>query len=83
MSLEPVVYLGKASVTDAVVAEVRAAIEARELVKVKLLESVHGDRHDIAAEVAKAADAELVQVIGRHFLLFRRNPEKPRVALPE
>jgi RNA-binding protein len=83
MSLEPIVFLGKASVTDAVVAEVRVALAARELVKVKLLESVGGDRHEIAARVAAAAEAELIQVIGRNFLLYRPSPEKPRIVLPD
>ncbi len=82
MSLEPVVFLGKAAMTDAVIAEVRAAIEARELVKVKLLESVDGDRHDVAAQLAAAVDSELIQVIGRNVLLYRRNEKKPRITLP-
>ena len=83
MSLEPAVFLGKSSLTDAVVAEVRTALHTRELVKVKLLESVTGDRHDVSAALAKAADAELVQVIGRNALLYRRNEESPRDQLPE
>jgi RNA-binding protein len=82
MALEPAVFLGKAAVTDAVVTELKTALHARELIKVKLLETVDGDRHDVAERLAAGADAELVQVIGRNVLLYRRNEEKPRIALP-
>ncbi len=83
VALEPAVFLGKAAMTDAVVAEVKAALDAQELVKVKLLQTVDGDRREIAAKLAEAGDAELVQVIGRMALLYRRNEEKPVIRLPD
>lgn len=82
MALGPSVFVGKGALTPGVQEEVATALEAHELIKVKLQESVDGDRHDVGAELALQADAELVQVIGRMILLYRRNEENPRIQLP-
>jgi RNA-binding protein len=58
------------------------ALDANELVKVRLLDSVDGDRKDVAAELAERSSSELVQVLGRTVLLFRRNEEEPKITLP-
>lgn len=78
--LDPVVLVGAARVTDAVVAEVDRCLGHHELVKVKLIDAS-------AEEVAVARDrlvaptgAELVQTLGHTLVLFRRNPADPKVA---
>ena len=81
--LEPVVFLGKNAITDAVLDEIATALEAHELIKVRLLDSVEGDRKDVARELAERAECELVQVLGRTVLLYRRNDEAPAIALPD
>lgn len=82
VALKPAVFLGKAAVSDAVVTETKTALAAHELIKVKLLENVNGERHEVAQRLAAAAGAELVQVIGRTALLYLPNPEKPGITLP-
>ena len=80
--LKPVVYLGQKGVTPSVLAELDAALTVHELVKVKLA----GEREEKAGlveQLAREAKAEVVQKIGHVVSLFRRNTEKPRVALPE
>jgi RNA-binding protein len=82
MSLEPVVFVGKQGITDAVVAELDSVLEQKELVKLRLQDTVGRDRKDVARELAERAGCELVQVLGRTVLLYRRNEEKPVLVLP-
>ncbi len=57
--------------------------QKRELVKVRLLDTVDGDRKDVAKDLAARSDVELVQVLGRTVLLYRRNEENPGIQLPK
>jgi RNA-binding protein len=82
VALSPVVFVGKEGVTDDLLAETDAVLKRRELVKVRLLETVPGPRREVAQELASRAGAELVQVLGRTALLWRRNREKPGIELP-
>jgi RNA-binding protein len=82
VDLDPVVFVGKEGLTGALLAEIASVLKGRELVKIRLLDTVEGHRKDVAKELAARADAELVQVLGRTVLLWRRNEEKPRIELP-
>jgi RNA-binding protein len=82
--MEPAVLVGRAGVTDAVAREVDDALEARELIKVRLT----GDREEraaLAAAIAERTSAELAGRIGRIAILYRRNPdpEQRRIELPD
>lgn len=81
-SLDAVITIGKHEISDAVIIETDAALSHHELIKVKLLESPLLDRHEAAEQLAKACSAEVVQVLGRTFLLYRR-AEKPVIVLPD
>jgi RNA-binding protein len=75
--MEPAVLVGRAGVTDAVVKEVDDALEARELLKVRL----PGDREEragAAAAIAARTSSELAGQIGRIAILYRRNPDPAR-----
>lgn len=79
---KPVVQLGQKGLTNAVLAEVERALDDHELVKVKLNA---GDREQRSADVEMIRErtgALLVQRIGNVACLYRRHPEKPRIALP-
>lgn len=80
-SLNPVITIGKGEISDALVKETTEALEHHELVKVKILESCLLDRHEAADELAAACSADVAQVIGRTFLLYRPAKE-PRIELP-
>ena len=82
MKLEPVVMIGKDAVTPAVVQSARDVIRKRELIKVRVLQNCMELPADAIAMLAERADANLVQVIGRNGLLFKRNFEKPKIELP-
>ena len=79
--LEPVVQVGHAGVTTGVLAALEQALWDHELVKVKVGAEAPGDRKVVAAELAAATGAELAQVLGRTLLLYKANPDEPRIRL--
>lgn len=81
--LKPILRVGKDGLTPAAVGAVREALAARELLKVKVLElAPEPPRETGEALVRELGDAHLVQVIGRTLVLFRPDPEAPRIELP-
>lgn len=79
--LDPVVRVGGAGVSDAVIDKTDKELEIHELIKIK----VDGDRdevQDAAARLAAATASEVAQVIGRTIVLYRRRAKKPAIQLP-
>lgn len=82
MGIDPVVNIGKEGLTPTVVVSAREAIKKRELIKVRVLQNSIETPEAVITMLAERADANLVQVIGRNGLLYRRNFEKPTIELP-
>ncbi|NNE44548.1 MAG: YhbY family RNA-binding protein [Gemmatimonadetes bacterium] len=82
VNLEPKVWLGGSGLTEAFLASVEDALSTDELIKVKLPELTGADRKAAAKELAEKSGTELIQVLGRTALLYRRNDEKPEIQLP-
>ena len=80
--LDPLLQIGHEGVTDAVVAQANTQLRRHELIKVRVLESAPLDRREAAGELSARTGAALAQVLGRTFLLYKRDPEKPRIELP-
>jgi RNA-binding protein len=74
--LKPVVMLGKAGLTEPVLAEINAALDFHELIKVKVRDDDREARRATIADLATRSGAELLQVIGQIAVLFRATPEK-------
>jgi RNA-binding protein len=80
--LSPVLQIGHEGVTEALVAQANAQLEAHELIKVKVGETSPLPRHDAADQLASATRSCLAQVLGRTFLLYRRRDGNPQIELP-
>ena len=80
--LDPSLQIGHEGVTDAVVAQANAQLRRHELVKVRVLESSPLDRREAAEELSERTGADLAQVLGRTFLIYKRDPDEPRIELP-
>ncbi|MDO4518453.1 MAG: YhbY family RNA-binding protein [Bacillota bacterium] len=82
--LDPIVYIGKADITDNVIKEMDNLLESRELIKVKLQEGCTLDTKLAANEAADVLGAEFVQAIGRRFVIYRQSSdkEKRKIVLP-
>ena len=80
--LDPLLQIGHEGITDGVVAQAKAQLHRHELIKVRVLESSPLDRREAAEELSARTGAALAQVLGRTFLLYKRDPEKPGLELP-
>jgi RNA-binding protein len=80
-ALQPIIMIGKGEISTALINETSGALASHELIKVKMLESCPLDRHEAAEQLAVACQADIAQVLGRTFLLYRRADE-PKIALP-
>jgi RNA-binding protein len=76
-----VVQIGHQGITPALVDAAREALAFHELIKVKVLEASPVDRREAAHQLAEETGAELAQVLGRTFLLFKPHPEEPKILL--
>ena len=79
--LKALIQIGKKEIEAALINETNMALDAHELVKVKLLESCLLDKHEASETLATACNAEVAQILGKTFLLYR--PAKtPIIILP-
>lgn len=78
----PVVLIGAAGLSEAVVVELETAIAHHELVKVKIRGADRDEREAMITEMCRRTAAQLVQRIGHTVVLYRRHPQKPRIRLP-
>jgi RNA-binding protein len=80
--LAPVVSIGKDGMTEGLVDATKAALLTHELIKVRVQQEAPVDRKEVAGELAARTDSGLAQILGRTFLLYKRNPKKPKIVLP-
>ena len=77
-TMETILYVGKEGVTPGTVKEAYDALEARELIKGRVLENSLLTAREAAEELAVAARCEVVQVIGSKFVLYRMQHDKSK-----
>lgn len=82
-ALQPVVTLGGAGLTEAVVKELERALRDHELVKVRARAPDRERRDAWLAELARRTHATLVQRIGNVAVIYRADPALPRIVLPD
>ena len=70
--MQPIFQIGKGGITDVLIEQLDHAIEARELIKVTILETALLDTRETCDEIAKRLGAEPVQSIGSKFVLYRQ-----------
>ena len=80
--LDPIFQIGKGGVSDQMVRSIQEALEARELIKVSVLNNAQDDARTIAPELAQKTGAELVQVIGKTIVLYKESKENKIIELP-
>jgi len=74
--LDPIINVGKESLTPEVTAAIDEALEARELIKIGVLKNCFDDPREIAETVAGRTSSEVVQVMGKKITLYRYNKKK-------
>ena len=79
---DPVVTIGKEGVTPALLQSTRDVIKKQELIKVRVQRNAPEEPRTLIEMLAERSDADLVQLIGRNALLWKRNFERPKIELP-
>lgn len=78
-TLEPIVHIGKDGLGENLIKQANDALEARELIKCKVLDNnIEYDARTAAEALAKATRSEVVQVIGTKFILYRQSHKKDK-----
>ena len=81
-TLEPSLLIGKGGLNDNMTVDIDAALEARELIKIKILNNSMAEPKEVSYEIAEKVGAEVVQVIGGKFVLYRQSKENSTIILP-
>ncbi len=81
-TIEPVLNIGKASVTPEMVNAVNEAVTARELIKIGVLKNCADDPRELAQIIAERTHSQVVQVIGKKIVLYKPDKDKPSIKLP-
>jgi RNA-binding protein len=77
-----IMQIGKGGLTENLLKTVSDALEARELIKLHVLENSGEDAYDLLQELAAQLGAEPVAVVGRKIVLYRASEKKPVIVLP-
>lgn len=80
-NMDVIMQVGKSGVTEAMAKTVSDALEARELIKMRVLENSGEEVRDAAEQLAAATDSEVVAVIGKCLILYRESETKKRIEL--
>ena len=83
MSEDTIVQVGKGGISENVIASVDAALQARELVKGRVLETCEYSPQEVLDALCEACRAEPVQVIGSRFSIYKPKPKDPVIKLPK
>ena len=82
-TLEPIFQIGKLGISDNLIKQLSDALEARELIKISVLETAPDDVKNLAIEISERTNSTLVQTIGNKITLFRQKKENSRYELPK
>ena len=80
--LQPILHIGKEGIGPTLLKQAYDALEARELIKISVLNNCLDDPKELGIMVAERTRSELVQVIGKKIVLYRESKEHKRITLP-
>ena len=83
MTMEPIMQIGKSSLTPEITEAVSEALEARELIKINVLKNCMDDTRILAEALAERTRSQVVQVIGKKIVLYREYKTKKKLELPK
>ena len=75
-NISPITQVGKGGISENLIKSLSDALDARELIKISVLNNAESDAREIAEELAAALNAETVEVIGKKVVLYRKSDRK-------
>ena len=82
-TIDAIFQVGKGGITDVLLKQLDDAIEARELIKVTVLESAPGSSKELAEKLAQGSNSVVVQTVGNKVTLFRQKKKNSKFDLPK
>ena len=82
-NMQPIIQIGKNGVNEMLVKKIEDALEARELMKISVLQNCLEEPKTMAIDIADVLEAEVVQVIGRTIILYKQSRKKKQIVLPK
>ena len=83
MTMEPIFQVGKSSMTPGLTQAISEALEARELIKISVLNNCADDPRELAEILSQGTRSQVVQVIGKKIVLYREGKDnKKKILLP-
>lgn len=80
-TMEPIFQVGKSGINDNLVKQVIDALEARELIKITVLETAPEDAKEVAEKLANNTNSTVVQVLGRKITLYRKRTKDSKIGI--
>lgn len=80
--LQPLIQIGKNGLTQPVIDQIEEALEAKELIKISILQNCGEDKGEIAEDLAACEGVNVVQIIGNIIVLYKESVEKKTIELP-
>lgn len=77
--IDTIIQIGKAGIGETLITQVDEALEARELIKLRVLETAPVTAREACDALTEALGAEPVQVIGTKIVLYRKSKDNPRI----
>ena len=75
-SISAIFQIGKGEISDAMLDSIDEALEKRELIKISVLENADLSARDASEMIAAATGSEVIQCIGRKFVLYRKKQKQ-------
>ena len=80
--LDTIFQIGKGGITEEICTQISNALEARELIKARVLDNSGYTAKEAAQEIADAVSCDVVSCVGTKFVLYRESEKKKRIELP-
>ena len=81
-TINPIFQIGKAGISDEIIKQLNNALEARELIKVNVLETAPEDVKNLGEQIAISTNSVFVQKIGNKITLYKPRKKDPKIILP-
>lgn len=78
MTMEPILQIGKSSLTPEFTESVKEAVDARELIKISVLQNCMDDPREMAQILAERTGSQVVQVIGKKIVLYKEGKKEKK-----
>ncbi len=82
MNVDTIFQIGKGGITEEICSQISNALEARELVKARVLDNSGYTAKEAAEEIASAIECDVVSCVGSKFVLYKESEKKKRIELP-